>query len=70
MKKQVMLDPGYPPNIIESNRPVFSIDSMCDVRYNDEEVGSMDGVMEHITKVDNLGWINGAIVRWRESNNT
>ena len=55
MKKQVALGPGYPPNIIGSNGPVFSVDSACDVGYNDEEVGGTDGVTEHIAKEDNLG---------------
>ena len=70
VEEQVTLDPVYPPNIVGSNRPVLGVGGTCDVGYNEEEVGGMDGITEHITEENDLGCIDGAVVGWRESNNT
>ena len=68
--KQASLGAGYSPNVVESDRPVFCVSRMLDVRNNHIEVGSAKRVAEHVAECDNFGLVNGAIVGQREGNDT
>jgi len=67
-KEQVTLEPGYPSDEVGGDRPVFSEDSACDVRDDDEKVGGVDGVSKHIAEEDDFRGVDGAIIGGGEGN--
>ena len=53
---------GYSPNVVGSDRPVFCVSRMLDVRNDHIEISSAERVAEHVTECDNFSLVNGAIV--------